>query len=81
MFNPFAEIAEDDVVDSVLVGQANGGDRSALEKLVLRHQAWIYNISVRMVFRPQDAEEVTQEVLVKVITKLSTFKGASTFRT
>jgi RNA polymerase sigma factor (sigma-70 family) len=34
-----------------------------------------------MVFRPQDAEEVTQEVLVKVITKLSTFKGESTFRT
>src|SRR5262249_6818553 len=34
-----------------------------------------------MVFRPQDAEEVTQEVLVKVITKLSTFKGESAFRT
>jgi DNA-directed RNA polymerase specialized sigma24 family protein len=34
-----------------------------------------------MVFRPHDAEEVTQEVLVKVITKLSTFKGKSTFRT
>src|SRR4029077_10011772 len=48
---------------------------------VLRHQAWIYNIAVRMVFRPQDAEEVTQEVLVKVITKLSTLKGYSTCRT
>jgi RNA polymerase sigma factor (sigma-70 family) len=34
-----------------------------------------------MVFQPQDAEEVTQEVLVKVITKLSTFKGESKFRT
>src|SRR5207253_4968427 len=34
-----------------------------------------------MVFHPQDAEEVTQEVLVKVITKLSTFKGESKFRT
>src|SRR4051812_49644348 len=34
-----------------------------------------------MVFRPQDAEEVTQEVQVKVITKLGTFKGESTFRT
>ena len=49
--------------------------------LVLRHQAWIYNIAIRMVFQPQDAEEVTQEVLVKVITKLSTFKGESKFRT
>lgn len=34
-----------------------------------------------MVFQPHDAEEVTQEVLVKVITKLSTFKGESRFRT
>jgi len=81
VFNPFTEVAEDDSADSILVKQAIGGDRAALEKLVLRHQAWVYNIAVRMVFRPQDAEEVTQEVLVKVITKLSTFKGESTFRT
>jgi len=57
------------------------GSRSAVERLVLRHQAWIYNIAVRMVFQPQDAEEVTQEVLIKAITRLSTFKGESKFRT
>ena len=81
MFNPFTEIAADDSADAALVGQAKNGDRAALEKLILRHQAWIYNIAVRMVFQPHDAEEVTQEVLVKVITKLSTFKGESKFRT
>ena len=81
MFNPFTEVAEDDTPDSILVGRVLGGDRAALERLVLRHQAWIYNIAIRMVFRPQDAEEVTQEVLIKVITKLSTFKGESSFRT
>src|SRR5207253_5053054 len=67
--------------DAELVEQAKNGDRAALEKLILRHQAWVYNIAVRVVFRPHDAEEVTQEVLVKVITKLSTFKGESQFRT
>ena len=81
MFNPFAEVAESDPADADLIEQAINGDRAALEKLVLRHQAWIYNIAVRMVFEPHDAEEVTQEVLVKVITKLSTFKGESKFRT
>jgi RNA polymerase sigma factor (sigma-70 family) len=81
MFNPFAELAESDPADADLIEQAINGDRAALEKLVLRHQAWIYNIAVRMVFEPHDAEEVTQEVLVKVITKLSTFKGESKFRT
>src|SRR6201993_5007150 len=80
MFNPFAE-RTDDTSDVALVDQAKGGDRGALEKLVLRHQAWIYNIAIRMVFHPQDAEEVTQEVLIKAITRLSTFQGNSQFRT
>ncbi len=81
MFNPFAELAENGLTDTELVEQAKAGDRFALESLVLRHQAWVYNIAVRMVFQPHDAEEVTQEVLVKVITKLSTFNGESSFRT
>jgi RNA polymerase sigma factor (sigma-70 family) len=81
VFNPFTEVSEDDSEDSVLVELVISGDRAALEKLILRHQAWVYNIAVRMVFRPQDAEEVTQEVLVKIITKLSTFKGECAFRT
>src|ERR1700751_5315351 len=81
MFNPFTEVADGDATDVDLVEQAKNGDRTAFEKLVLRHQAWVYNIAVRMVFQPQDAEEVTQEVLVKVITKLSIFKGESKFRT
>src|SRR5689334_11280273 len=34
-----------------------------------------------MVFHAQDAEEVTQEVLIKAITRLSTFQGESQFRT
>src|SRR5258708_20323368 len=81
MFNPFREAAESGSVDTQLVEQAKNGDRAALEKLVLRHQAWMYNVAIRMVFHPQDAEEVRQEVLMKVITKVSTFKGESKFRT
>jgi RNA polymerase sigma factor (sigma-70 family) len=81
MFNPFAEDSGGDDADAVLVERVKEGDREALERLVLRHQAWVYNIAVRMVFQPQDAEEVTQEVLVKVITRLATFRGESRFRT
>ncbi len=55
MFNPFSEVAEDHLSDAVLVDSAKRGDPVALEKLVLRHQAWIYNIAVRMVFDPHDA--------------------------
>src|SRR5258708_6798029 len=81
MANPFTEVVDGDVNDVDLVEQARNGSRAALEKLILRHQAWIYNIAVRMVFQPHDAEEVTQEVLVKIITKLGTFKGKCQFRT
>jgi RNA polymerase sigma factor (sigma-70 family) len=80
--NPFAgNDNSSNEEDTRLLEQAIGGDRAALEQLVLRHQAWIYNVAVRMVFRTHDAEEVTQEVLVKLITRLSTFKGESSFRT
>lgn len=80
MHNPFNEV-DDGSVDSQLIEQAKKGSRDALETLILRHQAWIYNIAVRMVFSPQDAEDVTQEVLVKAITRLATFQGKSQFRT
>src|SRR5258707_8672624 len=80
MFNPFAEVI-DESADIDLISQARNGNLDALEKLVLRPQAWIYNIAVRMVFHPHDAEEVTQEVLVKVITKLGSFQGERSFRT
>jgi RNA polymerase sigma factor (sigma-70 family) len=80
MHNPFAEIV-DESSDSELIELSKNGSKLAVEKLILRHQAWIYNIAVRMVFYPQDAEEVTQEVLVKAITRLSTFNGESKFRT
>src|SRR5688572_2849555 len=81
MGNPFAEASEHEVDELNLVERAKEGDRSALEQLLLRHQAWIFNIAVRMVFQPQDAEEVTQEVLIKIVTRLSTFQGECKFRT
>ena len=70
-----------DTRDSELVASAQRGNRSALEELIMRHQAWIYNITLRMVGSAQDAEDVTQEILIKVITKLSTFQKRSSFRT
>jgi RNA polymerase sigma factor (sigma-70 family) len=70
-----------DPSDEQLVSRAQGGDRLALEQLVVRHGPWIFNVAARMVWRRDDAADVTQEVLVKVITRLSTFRGESAFRT
>src|ERR1700686_1146624 len=78
--NPLADDSPDQE-DRTLVLRAHAGDRKALEDLVQRHQGWIYNIAVRMLYHPQDAEDATQEILVKVLTRLSSFEGRSSFRT
>jgi RNA polymerase sigma factor (sigma-70 family) len=79
--NPLAENAPSEREDEDLVVRARAGDRKALEDLVERHQAWIYNIALRMLFHPEDAEDATQEILVKVVTRLSSFEGRSSLRT
>jgi RNA polymerase sigma factor (sigma-70 family) len=79
--NPLADAPDTDADDVELVRRIRDGDRDALERLVLRHQSWIYNIVLRMVYHPYDAEDATQEVLIKLLTKLSTFEARSSFRT
>jgi RNA polymerase sigma factor (sigma-70 family) len=79
--NPLADNAPSEPEDQNLVPRARAGDRKALEDLIERHQAWIYNIALRMLFHPEDAEDATQEILVKVLTRLSSFEGRSSFRT
>ena len=80
-FNPLAEQAATDPEDLALVARVQAGSRQALETLLERHQPWIYNILVRMLYYPEEAEDATQEVLIKVLTKLSTFEARSSFRT
>jgi RNA polymerase sigma factor (sigma-70 family) len=79
--NPLSETAPRDGEDLDLVKLVQSGSKEALELLIGRHQRWIYNIALRMVFLPQDAEDATQEILIKLVTKLSTFRGESQFRT
>jgi RNA polymerase sigma factor (sigma-70 family) len=82
MNNPFREVMTEDHEEMVLITKSLKGDLLALEALVLRHQAWIYNIAIRMVFDPLAAEDITQEILIKIITKLSSFDPQkSAFRT
>ena len=64
-----------------LVEQAKGGDKDALEAVILNIQDRIYGLAVRMLFYPADAEDATQEILIKVITRLDSFHGESAFTT
>ena len=79
--NPLAQDPVTDPEDRALVLRAKSGDAAAVEDLIVRHQPWIYNIAVRMLYHPQDAEDATQEILVKALTALSSYEGRSRFRT
>ncbi len=61
--------------------QALTGDQDALNELVSRLLGDIYRLAVRMVWDVSDAEDATQEILIKVVTKLDSFDGRSSLKT
>lgn len=65
----------------ILVEQAKNGDPKSLTQLIVEIKDLVYNLSLRMLLYPLDAEDATQEILVKIVTHLGTFKGDSQFRT
>lgn len=54
---------------------------TALDALVRRHQVWVFNLALRMVWRRAVAEDATQDILIKAVTHLGSFEGRSQFRT
>jgi RNA polymerase sigma factor (sigma-70 family) len=64
-----------------LVEAAKEGDKKALEEIILKIQDKIYGLALRMLYNPSDAEDAVQEILLKIITRLSTFRGESAFST
>jgi RNA polymerase sigma factor (sigma-70 family) len=64
-----------------LVEAAKEGDKRALEDLISKIQDKVYGLALRMLYNPADAEDAAQEILLKIITRLSTFRGESAFTT
>jgi RNA polymerase sigma factor (sigma-70 family) len=70
-----------DTPDADLARSAKAGDREAAEVLLIRHQPWIFNLAVRMLLDRADAEDATQEILLKAYKALPAFRNESGFRT
>lgn len=64
-----------------LISRARTGDRSAQGELVVAMKDLVYNLSIRMLGNPTDAEDATQEILMKVVGRLDSFRGDSSFKT
>jgi RNA polymerase sigma factor (sigma-70 family) len=63
------------------VRAAVAGDRDAVEAVVLAVRDVVYRLALRMMWDPDDAADATQEILIKIVTRLATFRGDSAFRT
>ena len=61
--------------------QALDGDRDALNRLAHALQSDVYGLALRMLWNREDAEDATQEILVRTITRLAQFDFRSTLRT
>jgi len=64
-----------------LIQKCLQGDKRSLEKLIDSVQSLIFNLSLRFLWNRMDAEDATQEILLKLITNLSKYNGRSKFNT
>jgi RNA polymerase sigma factor (sigma-70 family) len=61
--------------------RAIAGERDALEDLVRSLQTDIFALALRMAWNREDAEDATQEILIRVVTRLSSFDFRSRLKT
>ncbi len=69
------------MIPAELIERAGAGDRRALETLIEHIQDKVYGLALRMLWHPEDARDATQEILLRVVTHLSSFRGESAFLT
>ena len=67
--------------DLVLSRRAGSGDMSALGELYCRYNRRVYSLCRRMVENTAEAEDLTQEVFIKLSHEAGTFRGDSAFTT
>lgn len=72
----FIQMTERELINSCL-----DGNKKSLEKLIYSIQGVVFNLSLRFLWNRMDAEDSTQEILIKIITNLSKFDGRSKFST
>jgi RNA polymerase sigma-70 factor (ECF subfamily) len=67
--------------DFQLIERILDGDENAFDNLVGHYQNMVYNLSYRFMGNAQEAEDLTQEVFLKIFRSVRSFRGASTLKT
>nr|BBH92786.1 RNA polymerase subunit sigma-24 [Thermogemmatispora argillosa] len=66
--------------EAKLLARSQSGDLDAFNELVLRYQASVYNLVLRMLGDPELAADITQDTFLSAFRHLSTFRGSTAFR-
>jgi len=67
--------------EASLIEQSKAGDIESFEKLIVTHQKKVFNIAYRVLGNLEDANDVTQEALIKAYRGIKNFNGKSSFST
>jgi RNA polymerase sigma-70 factor, ECF subfamily len=60
--------------DTDLISRAAGGDAAAFQALVERHRSMVYRVAYQFAGNHHDAEDIAQEVFIKVYRSLDRFR-------
>lgn len=67
--------------DFELLAKFKKGDQQAFELLVRKYKTTVFNTIYSIMGNAQEADDIAQEVFLKVYTKADSFKGESSFST
>jgi RNA polymerase sigma-70 factor, ECF subfamily len=76
-----AKRTECNLTEAEAIRQAKAGDAAAFEYLYKAHCKRVYNVCLRMIKNPADAEDLTQQAFLQLFRKIGTFRGESGFST
>lgn len=74
--NPLSNIDYKSAQTLDLINRTFEGDKSALNELLKEHQDYIFNIALKVLNDVEDAEDATQEILVKLVSNLAHFDAS-----
>jgi RNA polymerase sigma factor (sigma-70 family) len=73
--------AVDDAELRRLAFAAGEGDSAALERVISSVRDDVYRLALRMLWHPDDADDATQEVLIRIMTRIGSYRGEAAVRT
>lgn len=81
MKHTFTEEPRRELTEAEAIQRAQDGDAAAFEHLYKVHSKHVYSVCLRMLKNTTDAEDLTQQVFLRVFRKIGTFRGESGFST